>query len=286
MQFHMTYARSAKDLIVPYAEWRNIPIMTNASHRYSDVNGFLELWDYDTPHIVDSSGYTVMKEYGGYPWSVEDYHNWLSSSGGFDWAAVMDYACEEKFDEKMSVQERMDRTIENTIEHFELDPDYNLLPVLQGRTVEQYLESYDRLKEHGIPVDRVGLGTVCRISSSKKIVETERRLREETDIEWIHGFGVKINAYKLGATFESADSQAWVYPASNGNAYIEGDGKLETVEMGDSPQARTFSCFKSYYDYVNRIANMKGKYECSDCDFCTNDKEELVTHSMENNHRM
>lgn len=338
--FYMTYARSRPRDIVPYAEENNIGLMTNAAHRYSEATGeFKDLWDYDTRHIVDSGGYNIQrgwvkKHYDGklpaqltqeyvaravencidfdsmsqfYPWTVEEYHEWLSQYD-FNWAAAMDYACEEVYDPMHSVEEKIQKTVENTERHFELGPDYNLLPVLQGRSVDDYVKCYNMLKESSvdIPLTHVGLGTVCRISSSKEIVRTEREIRERCDdIEYIHGFGVKINAYKLGATFESADSQAWVYPASNGRCYTLEDGKLGEIEMGDNSRKRTVESFKNYYQYVSRLMNRptqlpdielseetkkngsqkqkvkQSDFECLDCDY---DGKDIVHHSVETGH--
>lgn len=253
----MTYARSRPKDIVPYAEKRDIGLMTNAAHRWSSARKrFNDLWDYNTPHIVDSGGYNVQSEWGSYPWCVQEYHHFLQNyKNDIDWAAVMDYACEERFDDLHTVEERMNKTVENTLEHFNMDPEYNLLPVLQGRCVSDYVTSYERLKAHGIPMENVGLGTICRISSSKEILRTEREVREKCkDIKNIHGFGVKVNAYKQGASFESADSQAWVYPASNGKCYQYSSNGLETVEMPNDSRKRTVESFKSYYKYVTSLS--------------------------------
>lgn len=266
----MTYARSRPDDIVPYAESRGIGLMTNAAHRWSDATDrFLDLWDYDTAHIVDSGGYNVQSNYGGYSWTVEEYHQWLQAqSDKFNWAACMDLACERRFDHlypNMPVHERLFNTVENTIEHFNLDPDYDLRPVLQGRSVRQYILSYELLRDHGIPVENVGLGTVCRISSMKDIVETERAVREACPkIETLHGFGVKIDAFKYGATFDSADSQAWVYKPSNMEVVYDRWDHLEEVPMPDNSRRRTVESFKHYYNYATRLkrkANGGGQLE-------------------------
>lgn len=295
--FYMTYARSRPKDIVPYAEENKIGLMTNAAHRWSNTTRkFNKLWGYDTRHIVDSGGYNVQSNFGMYPWTVKHYHYWLSQNN-FNWAAVMDYACEERFDELHSVQERMQKTVDNTVEHFNLDPQYNLLPVLQGRSVEDYVKSYDMLKDHGIPLEKVGLGTVCRISSSKEIVRTEKAIRDRCkDIEYIHGFGVKINAFKLGATFDSADSQAWVYPASNGRCYTLENGKLGEIAMGDDSRTRTVESFKNYYAYVTKLMGEdiefaetsryeinNTEYMCGDCDYPVGNGE-VIKHGMDTGH--
>lgn len=280
----MTYARSRPKELVPWIEDNNVPLLTNAIHRWSErstkKDGFLSMWEYDTDHVIDAGGYNVqakwMKEndlsqlgverYRNdapfYPWTVEQYHNWLCEhTNEFEWASVMDYACESRFDDLWNVQHRMEATLENTIKQFNMNPDYNLLPVLQGKSVEEYVESYDYLKDHGIPVDYVGLGTICRLSSEKEIVKLEQKIREKTKVKKIHGFGVKVASYKHGATFNTADSQAWVYGASNGKVYRlnknDNDLSISHHKLPDDSKTRTVESFKNYYAYVTWLKSGK-----------------------------
>lgn len=291
-EFYMTYARSRPDSIVPWVEEHNVGLMTNAAHRWSrNTDRFLHMWEYDTPRIVDSGGYNIQSQWVKdqtdvrgpltqddvrsavknaadlhdrelasdspfFPWTVEQYHDWLQDHADqFNWVACMDYACEELFEPLWTKEQRMEATIENTIRHFDLEPDYDLLPVLQGRTLEDYLWSHDRLEEVGIPTNRVGLGTVCRLSSSNDIVDLEQRLRQERDFDYIHGFGVKINAYKLGASFESADSQAWSRPPSNMLKLTKENGRLKREKMvgAEHSKERTVESFKAYYRHVMEL---------------------------------
>jgi hypothetical protein len=254
----MTYnGNRYKHLLLPAANANNIPMMRNAYDRYSTATDrFLPLRDVpSTGHLViDSGGFNVLATGNeSYPWTVTDYHDWLSYLPvDFEWAAVMDFACETRFDELLSKKARIEKTLENTIAHFEHDPEYELLPVLQGRTLRDYLQFYDRLKDHGIPTDYVGLGTVCRKSNTSEIIEIERGIRANTDIQNIHGFGVKISAFKLGATFDTADSNAWNSEPSNGNVVFDAGTKLR-VEESDQPRKRAYRSFLEYYKYASRL---------------------------------
>lgn len=261
--FFMTYSGQNRGKIVPYIEENQVPIMRNGIDFWSKTGGFRDMDGIDTKKIIDSGGFNVMDNYGTkFPWEVEEYHTWLDRhKDQFEWAAVMDYACEERFDDLFDKQERMEMTISNTIEHFDKNPDYKVLPVLQGRSYEDYLWSIDKLVEFGIPVDHVGLGTVCRLSNSKKIVELEEKIRENTPVETIHGFGVKINAFKQNAMFETADSAAWNYAPSFGNAqiYNEDTNQLETYDYSDDSYEALFVTFKNYYQYVSKLHEMSIK---------------------------
>jgi len=257
--------------------------LTNAIHRWSDnTDRFLDMWQYDTPHVIDAGGYNVMASYvtnsGSlradvdssdvlnelgtrmpfYPWNVGQYHEWLTQhSDEFEWATVMDYACEERFDVLWEYDRRMEKTLEATFRHYNrLEDDghpYKILPVLQGREPDEYVRSYEQLEDHGIPTDHLGLGTVCRMSSEKKIVDFERKIRERIDVDRMHGFGVKIEAFKHGASFDSADSQAWVYNPSNGSVVLDAGDRLRKVAMPDDSLTRTVESFKNYYSYVTRL---------------------------------
>jgi len=281
-RFYMTYARSRPNELVPWIEEHNVPLLTNAIHRWSaNTERFLDMWEYDTPHVIDAGGYNVMASYvtqsgdlsadvnrfalAGekttaqpyYPYSIKQYHDWLCSHADeIEWATAMDYACEERFDVLWDYEQRMDATIENTVEQQNLLDDagnpYKMLPVLQGREPAEYVEFYDKLKDRGVPVDHVGVGTVCRLSSEKRIVEYEQTIREQTDVDRLHGFGVKIQAFNHGAEFESADSQAWVYNASNGKVVVDEGDRMETIGLDES-LIRTVESFKNYYTYVTRL---------------------------------
>lgn len=261
------------------ADHEGIPLLTNAIHRWSEAQStFLDPFEYDTRRVLDSGGYNVQARFVDrkgelndeytradveaqletsspfFPWDVEDYHNWLAEHANlFEWAAVMDYACEDRFDTLWDYEDRVEATIENTVRHFELHAgEYELLPVLQGRSADDYIECYDRLRERGIPVKKVGLGTVCRLSSSNEIIDLEAELRRRREFDHIHGFGVKRDSYRRGAGFESADSQAWVWDASHGKELTLRDGSLISRKCDDSLR-RTVVSFREYYRYVHSL---------------------------------
>lgn len=283
--FYMTYARSRPNELIPWIEENDVPLLTNACYRWStNTDRFLHMWEYDTEHVVDAGGYNVQADYVDrsgnltkdvaavfktreeaepfYHFTLEQYHEWLQEHADeFSWATAMDYACEKRFDSLWSVRHRIDATIDNTIRHIDCEPDYNVLPVLQGRSADDYIYCLEQFEDHGVPTAYVGLGTVCRLSSESKIVELERELRERGVLEKIHGFGVKVAAYKMGAQFESADSQAWVYNPSQGKCSIinrtDNGLRMDTVDMSDGAKTRTIHSFKVYYAYVTSL--MEGK---------------------------
>jgi hypothetical protein len=261
------------------ANHSGMPLLTNAMHRWSDAQStFLDPFEYETRRVLDSGGYNVQAQFVDrdgnlcdecsrsdiraeidsqvpfFPWSVKEYHDWLcENADSFAWAAVMDYACEDRFNTLWDYEDRVEATVENTIRHFDLHSgEYELLPVLQGRSADDYVECYDRLLERGIPVQKVGLGTVCRLSSSREIVDLEDELRRRRDFDHIHGFGVKRDSFSRGAGFESADSQAWVWDASHGKENVLRGGSLISREC-DNSLRRTVVSFREYYRFVQSL---------------------------------
>lgn len=283
-KFYMGYERHYPYDILPWVEKNNVPLLENAVHRWSDAkDSFLDMWEYDTEHVMDSGGYNVQASYADrwgnvtvadsvveseletespfYPWTLDEYHEWLQHhSAEVEWAAAMDYACEERFDELWSVEDRVDATIENTVDLWQRDRDYDLLPVIQGRSVDEYVDCAERLMDHGVDVSHVGLGTVCRISSSKEIVRVvEAVKRRVPEIERIHGFGIKVKSFQHGVDVDSADSMAWVDKPMVGKVQTverDGDGwTLGDEKMADDNRLASYHSFRAYYAFATWLAN-------------------------------
>lgn len=253
--FYMMYNRKYPDHTIPFIENNDVPILTNAKNRWSTAyEDFLPMWKYDTEHVVDAGGFSILQTHGEYPWSVREYHRWLQDHAEeIEWATVMDFACEEVLSDIGTVEERMDMTIENTVEHARFSKRYQMLPVLQGITADQYVESYERLEDRGVDVSHVGLGSVCRRSSSTEIREIVTEVRRRCDIDRLHGFGAKLNAIRMGVNFDSMDSAAWSEYPQNGKVFRPNivDGEYvggEKVDLGDGEPAKS-ACmsFETYY---------------------------------------
>lgn len=248
-----------RDQLKSLVESGGIQVMRNVM-QFNSKNGLSVRQPYADNYVLDSGGYTAMDEFGGdFPWTVTEYHQWakeMYETHPFQWVATMDLACEPAFDDVISVSERIERTVNNTIDLLEHDPEYPVLPVLQGREVEQWLDCYDRLRDHGINPEFAGIGTLCRQTSGYKIKEIVRALRTRTDIDAFHGFGVKSTAFKAGVKLESADSQAWSWPVKYGiQLQLTNDTppKLERVDVTDESEDVHKKSFNAYYQYTSRL---------------------------------
>jgi hypothetical protein len=98
-------------------------------------------------------------------------------------------------------------------------------------------------------------------------------VREQVDsIEWVHGFGLKIDALRMGVDVDSADSYAWGITPSYGDVLIteETDDGIRVEQRSyDGPYGehitingdvygspcgvRKVVSFRSYYTYVQHI---------------------------------
>jgi hypothetical protein len=247
---------SNREQLRPLVNDGQIGVMRNVM-QFQRADGLSVHQPYAKQYVLDSGGYTAMSEFGGdFPWSVSEYHDWAArmyEANPFGWVAVMDLACEPAFDDDMTVDERIKETVSNTIDLLDCDPDYPVLPVLQGREIEDWLWCYDLLREHGIDPAYAGVGTLCRQTSGKQIKHIIRAIRSRTDIKAFHGFGVKATAFQHGAVFESADSQAWSWPVKYGVKLTYQDGSLVREPYSDDDENIHKKCFQAYYNHVSKL---------------------------------
>ena len=199
--------------------------------------------------MLDSAGFTAMKM-GGYRFSVEEYVDYIVKSSrqgeGCPWVSwsSMDLCCEPEIaKDTEAIEDRIEGTAElygQILDELGLwrieyeaegypeawwpgDP----MPVLQGRTVPQYLRSYELLqaqaRRHGRPgLPKVlGLGSVCRrpLGGAAGLMAVLHDLRASLPNHQLHCFGVKSGALTqiredgLEGFVYSVDSMAYEYRA-------------------------------------------------------------------------
>lgn len=169
---------------------------------------------------LDSAGYTMMVRYGGLPWSIADYMA-LAASYPFRRFSSIDYCCEEGVaSDREEVLDRISRTIATNRECFARAEDLGIrdrfMPVLQGRTPDDYVRCLDAIEGLILPGTIVGVGSMCRrqIHGPEGLVAVVERLTEILPIgARIHAFGVKGDALPYLMPFAghiaSIDSQAF-----------------------------------------------------------------------------
>jgi len=175
-----------------------------------------EPWDGIKRLFVDSGGYTLMLQRGEHA-TVSDYLSYIREHEP-EWWAYQDYPCEPDILEKYgrTVEDHIDKTVDRARVFADANAPGVGVPVLQGWTVSDYMESVDRFRDHGIlPAERVGIGSVCGRENTQKVVEILRRVGAEVDAE-LHGFGIKTTALQYPAAREAlttADSLAYTVTA-------------------------------------------------------------------------
>lgn len=173
------------------------------------------------PWALDSGAFSEIQEFGR--WTVpahvyaEAVDRYAAEIGQLDWASPMDWMVEPHMVERtgLSVREHQDRTIASVIELRQLVGSTPVIPVLQGWTLDEYLDHVALYAEAGFDLAAepiVGLGSVCRRQNSDEIAQITRELASGgLDL---HGFGVKMGGFgRYARNLASADSLAWSWNA-------------------------------------------------------------------------
>jgi hypothetical protein len=153
--------------------------------------------------------------------------------GNLLWIAQQDRMCEPFMLAKtgLSVAEHHRLTVANYAEMCQVATDLDVIPVVQGWTVADYLRCLDLfaapLSKGGADVDLttlplVGLGSVCRRQSTTQAEDIIVAL-QEAGVTRLHGFGVKIlGLRRFGWRLASSDSMAWSYAARRAGSPLSG----------------------------------------------------------------
>ncbi|MFJ5534491.1 hypothetical protein [Streptomyces sp. NPDC093261] len=200
-----------------------VPLFVKSEHFANAVR----LDEAQGPYAVDSGGFTELQRHGQWTRSPRQYVGDLrriwECVGPYDWAAPQDWMCEDLIihggtagplhfaGTHLSVIEHQRRTVANFLDLRSLAPDLRIIPVLQGRTIPDYERCLEMYERAGADLRRepvVGLGSVCRLQSTREgaaivTAMAAHGLR-------LHGFGFKtLGLAKVGHLLASADSAAW-----------------------------------------------------------------------------
>ncbi len=173
--------------------------------------------DHMSSLCIDSGGFTAAKRWGKYPWSAQQYADFIqemSRDVTLDFCAIMDYACEPSVNRSTYATniERIEATIRNESACREAAPALPWLPVLQGDSLEE--RAYDiaaRRRAGMLPDDYAGIGSVCGRGVSGA-VKTTLFYRDNLPGVKYHAFGLHIQALDNDQVFDtirSWDSYSW-----------------------------------------------------------------------------
>jgi len=166
---------------------------------------------------VDSGGFSELSLFGKWTIKPKEYIHELKRledlNLNFQWVAQQDMMCEDIMLKKtgLSIEEHQNKTVSNFQTLRSIEHDFQVIPVLQGQTIEDYISHYEQFESKGFDLRKekvVGIGSVCRRNSNEEITQIIKQLHSKG--LKLHGFGVKSSGLKrFGKYLKSSDSLAW-----------------------------------------------------------------------------
>lgn len=170
---------------------------------------------------IDSGGFSELSLFGKWTISQKEYILELQRlenlSLKFEWIAQQDWMCEDIMIQKtgLSIHDHQIKTVQNFDDLNSIEHEYQIVPVLQGKTLEDYWKCFELFESKGHDlrkIDTVGIGSICKRQNTNEIGDIVKSFHNEGVS--IHGFGVKKQGIqKYGKYLKSCDSLAWSYKA-------------------------------------------------------------------------
>lgn len=197
--------------------------------------------------FIDCGGYTLFMKLSDYPFTPENYANIVAMTQP-DYFASMDYPCEPEITARLgaSIEDRMEATVDMAIymqKHIQPMLKPQMVPVIQGFTLDQYIDCIEMYRNRGGIREFMAVGSVCNRSNDSELEQLIIPLVQyatEAGIERLHFFGLKLSrqAEHLYHYIDSRDSAAVLYAATaemkrrwNGRRWAKGqEEKREAFE--------------------------------------------------------
>lgn len=199
---------------------------------------------------VDSGGFTAARRWGQYPWSPQQYADFVhavSRDVPLDWCASMDYACEPTVDRSTLAtnQARIDATLANERACLEAAPSLPWLPVLQGDTLAERAYDLAQRRRLGlVPTTLAGVGSVCGRGAAGAVHVMRWYATQLPGVQF-HAFGLDVRALDdddVADVVQSWDSYAWNWPKGRRGKGLASASLRRTEE--------------TYTQYVRRLAGL------------------------------
>ena len=210
---------------------------------------------------IDSGGFTAAQRWGEYPWTVEEYVEFIRKSSEnvrLDFCAVMDYACEPDVNRTVNPTniDRIKATVENEALCIAAAPDLPWLPVLQGDNLsEREFDIEYRAKNNVEIKPYMGIGSVCK-RGAKKAREVVRFYAGTLTGVRYHAFGLDVRALNkcdVLRNIKSWDSYAWAF--GRGMRSVGG----HKIREGESHTEHTIRLAKTYLENTVSPRLARGK---------------------------
>jgi hypothetical protein len=208
--------------------------------------------------FIDSGGYSVQKKFHHYPTSIDDYVAYLSEyDDQIEKYTLRDWACAHDLlrDADRDVRTHQEWSIRDHVYCLEAAEEAGLtaepVAVLQGHDIEEYLWSFDYLKEHGLASPTLGIGSILRPNKTSEVRAIIQELRDAIPSNHaLHGFGISKTVLEDAGTLralDSADTTSWHSKA----AYA----RVTDPEWADRVPAwiRTLQAYMDYGDAVDEL---------------------------------
>lgn len=149
---------------------------------------------------LDCGGFTMLNRFEDYPFSIVNYANLIARLRPH-YYATMDYPCEPEISRSlglMSNAERIKATVNNAVELAEWESHLpgQMVPVIQGYAIDEYLECLHLHKEAGTVRDYMAVGSMCRRISNKELgnlIPSLYYAAQKVGCTKLHYFGLKLS---------------------------------------------------------------------------------------------
>jgi hypothetical protein len=149
---------------------------------------------------LDCGGFTMLNQYGDYPFSVINYANLVARLRP-DYYATMDYPCEPEISRTLGLasnQERIEATVNNAakLADWERQLKGTMVPVIQGYSLDEYLYCLDLYARADLIRDYMAVGSMCRrISDSElgQLIPGIYYAAQSLGCSKLHFFGLKLS---------------------------------------------------------------------------------------------
>lgn len=146
-------------------------------------------------------GFSLLNKFGDYPFTVGNALNLVARLSP-DWYASMDYPCEPEISRRLGLLENMDRIRATVDMAFRMDalkdlvPGSELVPVIQGYTLQEYKRCVDLYEGLGLVKPYMAVGSMCKRRSSGDLHDLIPKIfnhARSAGCEKLHFFGLKLS---------------------------------------------------------------------------------------------
>lgn len=146
--------------------------------------------------FCDSGGFVFGRNRSCFPFDTSDYHVWLTAMQP-NLAACLDLPCEVEITaDNAEVARRQAWTLKAAQQLLSPPAPWAWVPVVQGRTLEQYATHARAYRAAGLDQPLMGIGSLCRRTRTGEIRAIVATVAEELPGVRFHLFGVKLGLLK------------------------------------------------------------------------------------------